>query len=96
MFTQHLPIMANVRFHTSDLHAPQHFILISVTCLAAIATPHVAAYKHSENGDENDKVQLTCVSHGYPLPNDWSWFKIAADGTQMVSLSTNPFMGPSE
>jgi len=43
--------------------------------------PHVIAYKHSENGDENDKTLLTCVSHGYPLPNDWLWFKTEADGS---------------
>uniref|UniRef100_A0A8C5B859 Hyperpolarization activated cyclic nucleotide gated potassium and sodium channel 2 n=1 Tax=Gadus morhua TaxID=8049 RepID=A0A8C5B859_GADMO len=43
--------------------------------------PHVGAYKHSENGDENDKVLLTCVSHGYPLPSDWSWSKTQADGS---------------
>ncbi|KAJ3599494.1 hypothetical protein NHX12_033454 [Muraenolepis orangiensis] len=45
--------------------------------------PHVAAYKHSENGDENDKIVLTCVSHGYPLPFNWSWFKSdEVDGRQ--------------
>lgn len=43
--------------------------------------PHVAAYKHSENGDEKDKGVMVCVSHGYPLPTDWTWFK-DEDGTQ--------------
>jgi len=37
--------------------------------------PHVAAYKHSEHGNENDKGVMVCVSHGYPLPTDWTWFK---------------------
>lgn len=37
--------------------------------------PHVTAYKHSENGNEKDKGALVCVSHGYPLPTDWNWFK---------------------
>ncbi|XP_036970101.1 basigin isoform X1 [Acanthopagrus latus] len=37
--------------------------------------PHVAAYKHSEHGNEKDKGVMVCVSHGYPLPTDWTWFK---------------------
>ncbi|XP_026200708.1 basigin isoform X1 [Anabas testudineus] len=37
--------------------------------------PHVSAYKHSEHGNENDKAVLICVSHGYPLPTDWTWIK---------------------
>ncbi|KAI4829492.1 hypothetical protein KUCAC02_023532 [Chaenocephalus aceratus] len=37
--------------------------------------PHVAAYKHSEHGNENDIGVMVCVSHGYPLPTDWTWFK---------------------
>ncbi|TRY62276.1 hypothetical protein DNTS_025833 [Danionella cerebrum] len=37
--------------------------------------PHVTAPKHSENANEKDKAVLTCVSHGYPLPTDWFWFK---------------------
>ncbi|XP_059198010.1 basigin [Centropristis striata] len=37
--------------------------------------PHVAAYKHSEHGNEKDKGSMVCVSHGYPLPTDWTWFK---------------------
>ncbi|CAL9696350.1 unnamed protein product [Knipowitschia caucasica] len=43
--------------------------------------PHVSAYKHSEHGNENDKAVLTCVSHSYPLPTTWTWFK-EQDGTQ--------------
>ncbi|XP_026014328.1 basigin isoform X2 [Astatotilapia calliptera] len=45
--------------------------------------PHVAAYKHSEHGNENDKVVLVCVSHGYPLPTDWLWFKQNDEETQV-------------
>ncbi|KAM9848599.1 basigin [Aulostomus maculatus] len=37
--------------------------------------PHVAAYKHSEHGNEKDKGVMVCVSHGYPLPIDWTWMK---------------------
>lgn len=37
--------------------------------------PHVAAYKHSEHGNEKDKAVLVCVSHSYPLPTDWRWTK---------------------
>ncbi|XP_066551940.1 basigin [Amia ocellicauda] len=41
--------------------------------------PHVKAYKHSEHGNEQDKGVLTCVSHGYPLPTSWMWFKNGAE-----------------
>ncbi|KAF7655791.1 hypothetical protein LDENG_00050730 [Lucifuga dentata] len=46
--------------------------------------PHVGAYKHSEQGNEKDKAMLTCVSHSYPLPTDWNWFKLEADGSQVA------------
>ncbi|XP_030582779.1 basigin isoform X2 [Archocentrus centrarchus] len=46
--------------------------------------PHVAAYKHSEHGNENDKVVLVCVSHGYPLPTDWVWFKERENETPLL------------
>ncbi|CAL8308683.1 unnamed protein product [Lota lota] len=49
--------------------------------------PNVVAYKHSENGDENDKTLLTCVSHSYPLPHDWSWYKTQENGS--LSAITN-------
>ncbi|KAM3875892.1 basigin [Diretmus argenteus] len=45
--------------------------------------PHVAAYKHSEHGNEGDKAVMVCVSHGYPLPTDWNWFKVDTDGSRM-------------
>lgn len=45
----------------------------------------MAAYKHSENGNEKDKAVLVCVSHGYPLPTDWTWFK-EEDGVRNVGL----------
>ncbi|XP_057697698.1 basigin isoform X2 [Corythoichthys intestinalis] len=44
--------------------------------------PHVAAYKHSEHGNERDKGVMVCVSHGYPLPTDWTWLKVLPDGVQ--------------
>ncbi|XP_071343583.1 basigin isoform X2 [Trachinotus anak] len=37
--------------------------------------PHVYAYKHSEHGNEKDKGVLVCMSHGYPLPTNWNWYK---------------------
>ncbi|XP_016886729.1 basigin isoform X1 [Cynoglossus semilaevis] len=37
--------------------------------------PHVSAHKHSEHGNENDKIVLVCDSHGYPFPTDWTWIK---------------------
>jgi len=53
--------------------------------------PHVQAYKHAEHGNENDKAALVCVSHGYPLPTDWTWFKLEADESQMaITNGTSP------
>ncbi|KAM9384182.1 basigin [Pholidichthys leucotaenia] len=49
--------------------------------------PHVSAYKHSEHGNENDKVMLVCVSHSYPLPTDWFWYKEEEDGSQKSILN---------
>lgn len=46
------------------------------------APPHVVAYKHSENANEKDKAALVCVSHGYPLPTDWSWYKLRDGGDE--------------
>ncbi|KAG8003578.1 Basigin [Nibea albiflora] len=57
------------------------------TTIEVKTLPHVAAYKHSEHGNEKDRVVLTCVSHGYPLPTDWSWAK-GAD-TPVTSLTIN-------
>jgi len=48
--------------------------------------PHVAAYKHSEHGNEKDKGVMVCVSHGYPLPTDWSWFK-EEEGAQKLIIN---------
>ncbi|XP_072245866.1 basigin isoform X2 [Leuresthes tenuis] len=53
--------------------------------------PHVSAYKHSEHGNENDKGAMSCVSHGYPLPTDWIWFKVEDDDSvpQLISNGTS-------
>jgi len=53
-------------------------------------TPHVSAYKHAEHGNENDKAVLVCVSHGYPLPTDWAWFKMEADERMPITNGTSP------
>ncbi|KAI2650393.1 basigin isoform X1 [Labeo rohita] len=50
------------------------------------ALPHVAAYKHSENANENDKAALVCVSHGYPVTTDWSWYKLGDDESEIVLI----------
>ncbi|XP_016298143.1 basigin isoform X2 [Sinocyclocheilus anshuiensis] len=66
-----------VDYHSAGLYAcvfltePQVNATIEVKAL-----PHVVAYKHSENANEKDKAVLTCVSHGYPLPTNWSWYKL--------------------
>lgn len=57
--------------------------------LPAVALPHVAAYKHSEHGNEKDKGVMVCVSHGYPLPTDWTWFKEEDGGQKVGVLSQN-------
>jgi len=49
--------------------------------------PHVGAYKASENADEGDKGVLTCVSHSYPLPTTWNWYKL--DGQARSSILVN-------
>ncbi|XP_051763913.1 basigin isoform X2 [Ctenopharyngodon idella] len=59
-------------------------------------SPHVAAYKHSESANEKDKAVLTCVSHGYPLPDEWTWYKQSgmelikdiANGTDKYEIKT--------
>jgi len=50
-------------------------------------TPHVSAYKHAEHGNENDKGVLSCVSHGYPLPTDWTWAKVEADDSLVAIVN---------
>ncbi|XP_010869921.3 basigin isoform X2 [Esox lucius] len=46
--------------------------------------PDVSAYKHSEYGNEKDKGVMVCVSHGYPLPTDWKWYKQVDSGDKMA------------
>ncbi|KAL4608065.1 hypothetical protein GN956_G25140 [Arapaima gigas] len=54
--------------------------------------PQVAAYKHSEHGNENDKGVLVCVSHGYPPPTDWTWFKMKEnDEKEPIGNSTDKY-----
>ncbi|KAK5870058.1 hypothetical protein PBY51_024722 [Eleginops maclovinus] len=50
--------------------------------------PHVAAYKHSEHGNENDKGVMVCVSHSYPLPTDWTWSK---EGNPIANGTSNKY-----
>ncbi|MGH0156445.1 UNVERIFIED_CONTAM: hypothetical protein FKN15_031509 [Acipenser sinensis] len=53
--------------------------------------PHVKAYKHSEQGNENDKGVLTCTCHSYPLPTDWQWFKVIGDKKTLITNGTERF-----
>lgn len=55
-----------------------------IIILFLLVLPHVVAYKHSENANEKDKAVLICVSHGYPLPTDWSWYKLSEDESKQV------------
>ncbi|XP_039537490.1 basigin isoform X2 [Pimephales promelas] len=55
------------------------------------APPHVAAYKHSENANEKDKAALVCVSHGYPLPSDWTWYKLSEGGKEPIINGTDKY-----
>ncbi|XP_026863961.1 basigin isoform X2 [Electrophorus electricus] len=51
--------------------------------------PHVSAYKHSENSNENDMASLMCISHGYPLPTDWKWYKLGKTPTDAKMFIIN-------
>lgn len=64
-------------------------LYVTLLCLlhSLLAAPHVAAYKHSEYGNENDRAVLVCVGSGYPLPTDWSWYKFSEDGNSKVAKS---------
>jgi len=48
--------------------------------------PHVKPKKDSEHGNEKDSGVMVCVSEGYPLPTDWTWFK-EHDGAQMPIIN---------
>lgn len=50
--------------------------------------PHVSAYKHSEHGNENDKVVLTCQSHSNPLPHTWTWHKKGGTQAELTNATT--------
>lgn len=50
-----------------------------------VKTPlHVAAYKHSEHGNERDRGVMMCTGYGYPLPTDWKWYKLQPDGSKFT------------
>lgn len=53
--------------------------------LFLLVPPHVVAYKRSENANEKDKAVLTCMSQGYPLPTDWTWYKLKDDESVEVN-----------
>ncbi|KAK1152442.1 basigin isoform X2 [Acipenser oxyrinchus oxyrinchus] len=53
--------------------------------------PHVKAYKHSEQGNENDKGVLTCTCQSYPLPTDWQWFKVIGDKKTLITNGTERY-----
>ncbi|KPP63071.1 hypothetical protein Z043_118694 [Scleropages formosus] len=53
--------------------------------------PHVSAPKHSEHSIENDKGVLVCVSHGYPLPTDWTWYKLDDSGKKELNNMTDKY-----
>lgn len=61
------------------------------TTIEVKTLPHVAAYKHSEHGNEKDRVVLTCVSHGYPLPTDWSWAKGADTPVPIINGTSDKY-----
>ncbi|XP_056614612.1 basigin isoform X2 [Triplophysa dalaica] len=80
--------IGKIDYHHSGIYAcvfqtePQVNATIEVK-----AAPHVAAYKHSEYGNENDRAVLVCVGSGYPLPTDWSWYKVSEDGNSKAAIS---------
>uniref|UniRef100_A0AAY4C9E0 Ig-like domain-containing protein n=1 Tax=Denticeps clupeoides TaxID=299321 RepID=A0AAY4C9E0_9TELE len=58
--------------------------------------PHVQASKHSEHADENQNVVLVCVSHSFPLPTDWTWYKdvnnnkMSLNNTEKYAIQSMP------
>ncbi|XP_053709083.1 basigin isoform X1 [Synchiropus splendidus] len=59
--------------------------------------PHVSAYKHSEHGNEQDKGVMVCVSHSYPLPTSWMWYReddgsptAIVNGTSKYEIKSTP------
>lgn len=59
-----------------------------------VAPPHVKPYKESEHGNEDDKGVLVCVSHSYPPPTDWTWYKVGEnDETEVRILSFSVSVG---
>lgn len=59
---------------------------ISQKTIEVKTVPHVKAYKDSEHGNENDKGVLACVSHSYPPPTDWTWYKVKEDGSMDAAI----------
>ncbi len=85
------PLKLKVRkFDWQIIASVIHHALWGILCsspiiiLFLLVLPHVVAYKHSENANEKDKAVLICVSHGYPLPTDWSWYKLSEDESKKV------------
>ncbi|XP_043078976.1 basigin isoform X2 [Puntigrus tetrazona] len=70
--------IAKIDYHSSGLYSCVFQTEPEVNATIEVkVTPHVVAYKHSENANEKDKAVLICVSHGYPLPTDWEWYKLS-------------------
>uniref|UniRef100_A0A8C2I538 Basigin n=1 Tax=Cyprinus carpio TaxID=7962 RepID=A0A8C2I538_CYPCA len=69
-----------VDYHSAGLYACVFLTEPQVNATIEVKVPpHVVAYKRSENANEKDKAVLTCMSQGYPLPTDWTWYKLKDD-----------------
>ncbi|XP_076134372.1 basigin isoform X2 [Alosa pseudoharengus] len=64
---------------------------ISQKTIEVKTPPHVKPYKDSEHGNENDKGVLACVSHSYPAPTDWTWYKITETGNEPIINGTDKY-----
>ncbi|XP_026054035.1 basigin-like isoform X2 [Carassius auratus] len=84
-FIEH--IIKKIDYHSAGIYACFFQTEPEVNATIEVKVPpYVGAYKHSENANENDKAVLTCVSHGYPLPTDWSWYKLGENEDEKVPI----------
>ncbi|KAM9480095.1 basigin-like [Salvelinus alpinus] len=79
-------IVAKIDFHSGGVYdcvfLSDPVVKKSIEVKTAV---HVSAYKRSEHGNEQDKGVLVCVSHAYPLPTDWKWYKL--EGEEMLKTA---------
>ncbi|XP_041746118.1 basigin isoform X2 [Coregonus clupeaformis] len=90
LYTEHT--LAKIDSHSGGLYECVFLSEPEVKTTIVVKTvPHVSAYKHSEHGNEKDKGVLVCVSHGYPLPTDWKWYKLEGEDKTAITNGTDRY-----